>query len=59
MEQNAITAVLHEKGQTVIECASNVGQALESVLSQVGVEDRVLIFGSFFTVAESLSYLHQ
>lgn len=36
--------------------AERVEQACDLVLSKAGVDDRIIIFGSFYTVAESMQY---
>lgn len=43
-------------GRTEIRVFDRVAEALESALGQVGSDEGVLVFGSFFTAAEARSY---
>lgn len=42
-----------------VECYENIAQAIEAQCSQATADDQIIIFGSFYTVAEALLWLEQ
>ncbi|MGJ3495133.1 Bifunctional protein FolC [Piscirickettsia salmonis] len=53
----AVQEMLYQQGCRVeSQCFTDVGDAYDAILAQAQPEDRVLVFGSFFTVADWLSY---
>jgi dihydrofolate synthase/folylpolyglutamate synthase len=50
---------LAEQGATMISVSKNVRQAFRRALSMMGENDRLLVFGSFFTVTEALKLLER
>ncbi|MFO8024626.1 bifunctional tetrahydrofolate synthase/dihydrofolate synthase [Thiohalophilus sp.] len=51
----SLAAVLGELGATSVRPCSHMSQALEQVRAVADPGDRIVIFGSFYTVAEALS----
>ncbi|MBN6152465.1 bifunctional tetrahydrofolate synthase/dihydrofolate synthase [Xanthomonas sp. AmX2] len=54
----ALQARLHGTAAAQAALADSVAQALQQALAQARDGDRVLVFGSFHTVAEALHWLH-
>jgi dihydrofolate synthase/folylpolyglutamate synthase len=52
-----IGSMLHAEGQGMISISSNPRQACRRAQSLMGADDRLVVFGSFFTVAEIFSVL--
>ena len=48
---------LAQTAATAVNLSDNVGKALDAALAQARPGDRVLVFGSFHTVAEALPLL--
>ena len=46
---------LHDGGYNHVQCYANVTAATEGAEAQAGLGDRVVVFGSFYTVAEAMS----
>ncbi len=53
----AITALLREAGQEMISVSKNLRQALARARSVIGPGDRLVVFGSFHTVAAAIRWL--
>jgi dihydrofolate synthase/folylpolyglutamate synthase len=49
-----IAAMLRQERQAVKSVSESVGEALERARCAMGVEDQMVVFGSFYTVAEAL-----
>ncbi|MEE8058510.1 MAG: bifunctional tetrahydrofolate synthase/dihydrofolate synthase [Pseudomonadales bacterium] len=52
MVASELATLLHQQGIQMISVSKNVRQALRQVLSLMEPEDRLVVLGSFFTVAE-------
>ena len=50
-----LAAVLHELGAASVTPCSDMSQALEQARATAAPGDRIVVFGSFYTVAEALS----
>ena len=50
---------LGELGNGQVECYGSVAQTLAALQERLTTDDRVLVFGSFFTVADALLWLEQ
>ncbi|WP_235602897.1 bifunctional folylpolyglutamate synthase/dihydrofolate synthase [Piscirickettsia litoralis] len=49
--------VLYQQGcRTADQCFADVGDGYDAILAQAQPEDRIVVFGSFFTVADWLNY---
>lgn len=55
----ALATLLRERGATAVSVSDNVRQALRRAQSVQGEDDRVIVFGSFFTVAAVLGQLEK
>lgn len=53
-QADRIAAMLHQERQTVESVSDNVAEALERARCTMGVGDQMVVFGSFYTVAEAL-----
>ena len=52
-----IAALLDDRGQTMVSISKNLRQALRRAQSIAGEGDRLVVFGSFYTVAAVLPLL--
>lgn len=57
LEQPALIRILQQQGASAVPCPASIAKALPEILIDVGAGDRLVIFGSFYTVAESLRVL--
>lgn len=54
--KNQCTILPDSQEEDTVFLADTVNHACESVLSRAGVLDRIIIFGSFYTVADAMTY---
>ena len=52
-----LAGLLRERGATIVSVSDNVRQAFRRAQSVQGEQDRVVVFGSFFTVAAVMGQL--
>ena len=57
ISQDVVADMLRDRGQRVISCSSNLRQAFRRAQSVLGPGDRLVVFGSFHTVASALAAL--
>ena len=51
---NLYNALQHDSNAELIHCYSNVKQAFQAANKMAGKQDRIIVFGSFYTVAEAM-----
>ena len=54
-----VAAIIHETGGHMISVSKNIRQAWRRAFTLLGEGDRLVVFGSFFTVAGALPLLHK
>lgn len=51
-----MVAALQSAAITDVRCSESISQALQSAMQQASEDDRIVVFGSFYTVAEIVSH---
>ena len=53
--QEQLQQLLHDAGYNHVQSYANVAAAIEGAEALAAVDDRIVVFGSFYTVAEAMA----